>query len=160
MPDDTFDLLVNDPNTGLPESLQVSATALRDTLVNNPAVLVGALRTVLERKLGQEPGQGLRIANNSPITSLVGPAEVNRLSPTARNLTRGDLMALAGWGNVAKKDPSEYNLTVSDIQTLRDIFGGQLDSELALQDVTISCCCCSPCCCCAVAVVEPVRSVA
>jgi hypothetical protein len=103
------------------------------------------------------------LPNSTPITAMVLPSQVARLSPAVAKLTKQDLLALGGWG-VQRKLPSQLGLTAKDIQTIRDVFTPRLVSGTAMLDEepeawSLSCCSCTPCCC-AAAVTKPVRAVA
>jgi len=165
MESSTFEILTTDPMTQVPAPVQVTTSALREALIKNPALLVGALHEVLERRFNPnltEAEAPAPVTVDTPIRALLPESEFQRLSQAARRLTRGDLMALAGWGNVPKKTPDELGLDVQDIQMIRDVFGKQLTSEVSMMGLfgDISCCSCTPCCCCAVAVTPPARALA
>jgi len=159
----TFEILSTDPNTQLPTPVQVTTSDLREALLKNPALLVGALHDVLERRFNPNLDTAeAPITLDTPIRSLITETDFQQLSAKAKQLTRRELMALAGWGNVPKKSPEDLGLTVQDIQTIRDIFGKQLEGGLGMMDIfgSVSCCSCTPCCCCAVAVAPPARALA
>jgi hypothetical protein len=122
-------------------------------------VVVPWLRKQLAGRAGLEGGM---IAPSTPITAMVLPSQVPMLSPAVRKLTKGDLLALGGWG-VGRKLPSQLGLTTKDIQTIREVFSVRLVSGASLDEEpeawSLSCCSCTPCCC-AAAVKEPVPRVA
>ncbi len=155
--DQAISIAATDPETQLPEPVQVSRQELKSILLNDPGLLFGALRELLERAVSTRPAP-MAASNTTAISNFLSPAELQRLSPKAQQLTRGDLLALAGWG-MPKKNPQDLGLTVDDVKTLRDCFGQRLASEITPQDTNVSCCCCSPCCCCAAAVIDPVTTV-
>jgi hypothetical protein len=160
MPEESFQLLVNDPMTGVPSTVELSPAALQQALIKDPALLVGALKEALLQRYDPRAQQPKGIPGpNTPITELIPPGEVSRLSSAARRLTKADLMAMAGWGGQPRKDPAQLGLDVEDINTIRDIFGQQLGAEVAPMGFSLSCCSCTPCCCCAVAAVPPTRVV-
>jgi len=108
-------------------------------------------------------GEALDLPNSTPITAMVLPSQVARLSPAVAKLTKQDLLALGGWG-VPRKLPSQLGLTAKDIQTIRDVFTPRLVSGTATLDEepeawSLSCCSCTPCCC-AASVTKSVRAVA
>jgi hypothetical protein len=144
-----------DPITQLPQPVQLSRADLRQALLRRPDVLVGALRDLLERALVAPTPEG--VSNTTKIGLFLTPGDLERLSSGAQQLTRGDLLALAGWG-VPRKTPQELGLSVEDVRTLREVFGRQIGAELLPQGVSVSCCCCSPCCCSAAAVTDPMRA--
>lgn len=78
-----------------------------------------------------------------------------QLTPAARKMTKGDLLALGKWGKQPVRGIQE--LTVKDINSLKTVFGNELESstQLALAFDDINCCCCCCPCCCAVAVEKP-----
>ena len=155
----TVEVLGVDNTTGLPQPVEVRRDALRAALINNPAVLIGALRELLERAVRPAGGEVSVASNTTAIRDLLAPGEYARLSPRAQQLTRGDLLALGGW-STGRKTPEQLGLTVQDVKDLRDVFAQQIGAEFLPQGVSISGCCCSPCCCCAAAVVHPVPSLA
>jgi len=122
-------------------------------------VVVPWIKKVVAGRAGLE---AFDLPNTTPITAMVLPSQVARLSPAVKKLTKLDLLALGGWG-VARKLPSELGLTARDIQTIRDVFTPRLVSATSLDEEpeawSISCCSCTPCCC-AAAVVAPLRRVA
>jgi hypothetical protein len=159
----TFEILSIDPNTQLPTPVQVTTSDLREALLKNPALLVGALHDVLERRFNPNLQQAeAPITLDTPIRALITETDFQRLSDRARQLTRQDLIALGSWGDVPRKTPRDLGLTVEDIQTIRDIFGKQIVGGLGMMDIfgSVSCCSCTPCCCCAVAVAPPARALA
>ncbi|GEM_PF-6920904 len=86
---------------------------------------------------------GLRLPPDTPITDMgLTRAAVSSLTPAARNLTKGDLQAMAD-GRVTRK---AAGLTVADIQSVRVAFGSGYDAG-ASPVAAVSCCCCTPCCC-------------
>ncbi|GAA4971170.1 hypothetical protein WHI96_26285 [Pseudonocardia tropica] len=161
MENSTFEILSTDPVTQVPEPVRITTAALRDALLKNPALLVGALHEVLEKRFNPNLATAeAPVTLDTPISGLIADVDFQRLSSAARRLTRGDLMSLAGWGDTVKKSPEELGLDVEDIQLIRDIFGKQLGSELGLSFLdNISCCSCTPCCC-AAAVTPPARALA
>jgi hypothetical protein len=157
----SFEVLSTDPITQIPAPVQVTTAALREALLKNPALLVGALHEVLERRFNPNIAQAeAPVTLDTPIRALITESDFQRLSDAARRLTRRDLMALAGWGDVPKQTPDQLGLDVQDIQMIREIFGVQLKSELGMAGIDISCCSCTPCCCCAAAVAPPARALA
>jgi hypothetical protein len=159
-----FEIMSTDPVTGIPTTVQTTTAALREALIKNPALLVGALREVLSQRLEGTGVAPTAVTNDTNITALVTPREAALLSANAKRLTRGDLMALAGWGNQPRKDPGQLGLDVSDVKTIREIFSGYLSGGISAQELelqwSISSCCCTPCCCCAVSGAPRTRVVA
>jgi hypothetical protein len=120
-----------------------------------------------------QPGAALRPPSaeigtfraETPVFQMIPPDQIGNLSPAARKLTKGDLLALAGIAG-PKKTLTDLNITLQDIQTVSDAIQRQnvsarqaaLAAGLAGDDISVSCCCCTPCCCCcAVAVIQPIR---
>lgn len=163
MTDPTFEILSSDPVTGVPEPVRITSGALREALLKNPALLVGALHDALEQRFNPNlsAASAEPITMDTPISGLIADADYQRLSNAARRLTRRDLMSLAGWGDTTKRSPQDLGLEVDDIQLIREIFGTQMSSEIGLSFLdNISCCSCSPCCCCAAAVAPAARALA
>ncbi|MDB5081964.1 MAG: hypothetical protein JWP00_3888 [Chloroflexi bacterium] len=159
---DSLSIVVDNDETGLPEPIQISRDELQTTLMNNPTVLLNALQDLISsQQVARKP-----FGTNTPVTELLGPGQANALSANARNLTKGDLMALGGWNG--KTTARELGLTAQDITTIRDTFSTQLATGkmsgikvgggIDPAAVDINCCCCP--CCCATAVKEPMRPVA
>jgi hypothetical protein len=161
MDSSTFEILSTDPITQIPAPVQITSSALREALMKNPALLVGALHEVLEKRYNPNLAQAeAPVTLDTSIRALITETDFQRLSEAARRLTRRDLMALAGWGDVPKQTPDQLGLDVRDIQLIREIFGAQLQGGIAMAGFSITSCCCTPCCCCAVAVASPVRALA
>lgn len=136
---------------------------VKDWIVDNDDKIIEVVVPWLKRKIsGQGFEQGFDLPLDTSITRLVQPSMVVRLSPNIRRLTKGDLLALGGWG-VPRKMPSELGLTLKDIQTIRDVFTPQIKDPVAFSDEpdawSISCCSCTPCCC-AASVTRPTAAVA
>jgi hypothetical protein len=138
---------------------------VKSWLVKNDDKIIQVVVPWLKKQLRSSgfSAEAFDLPNSTPITAMVLPSQVGRLSPAARKLTKEDLLALGGWG-VARKLPSQLGLTTKDIQTIRDVFTPRLVSGAAMLDEepeawSISCCSCTPCCC-AAAVTRPVRLVA
>ncbi len=116
---------------------------------------------------------------DTPITQLVDAmhldqAAVDALSPAAKQVTKGELMALWGapdeqaalqtyqtsggtWTPSQATDAAPLDLTVSDIKAVQSLFkdaGPSTTDELAKAGGTTVQCCCCPCCC-ATTVLEP-----
>ncbi|WP_146210712.1 hypothetical protein [Azospirillum sp. TSO35-2] len=94
--------------------------------------------------------------NSTPIDQLgLSQDQINRLTPAAKQLTKGDLLALS-----AKKDmPALHNLTLKDIKSIETVMSEFQAQQMAAAG-DVSCCTCTPCCsCCAAADTEPVRIV-
>lgn len=112
--------------------------------------------------LSAEAAGALDLPGATPITKMIAPSLVQRLSPAVARLTKDDLIALGGWG-VTRKLPHDLGLSPRDIQTIRDVFTPQLTKAAAFEDepeaFSLSCCSCTPCCC-AAAVMQPIRMVA
>jgi hypothetical protein len=136
---------------------------VKDWLVKNDDKIIQVVVPWLKKQVQQAAGlDSTDMPLSTPITAMVRPSQVARLSPAVRKLTKGDLLALGGWG-VARKLPRDLGLTAKDIQTIRDVFTPQLTSPTPFDDEpdawSISCCSCTPCCC-AAAVTQPVRALA
>lgn len=92
----------------------------------------------------------------TPIKNMGLPRPVfNKLSPAAKRLTKGDLVAL--WQDTTTTRAKR--ITLQDLNVIRDGFSSQVGKgppgSLAMD---IYCCCCP--CCCATAVVQPAAEVA
>ena len=94
------------------------------------------------------------LPRNTPIGELgVTKAQLAKLTPAARKLTKGDLIALDKWNSAGGKGPAPDHLTVRDLSSLRKAFPPRKAKrgEFRAQDFDIDVSCCStPCCCCAV----------
>jgi hypothetical protein len=101
-------------------------------------------------------------------------AVISQLTPAARNLTRGDLVAL--W--LADDQETQGSLGVHGTGNLHrpQLQSEDVTSILSAFDNTAhaghgqnpnphgffcpwECCCCTPCCCCVVAVVSPLKEI-
>lgn len=159
---DTFALVVENPDTGIPEPVQMDRSSLVQLLSSNPSVILDSLQDILRRGGGATPGARPPrgpLPLDSSIQDMLPKEQLDRLSPAARALTKSDLLALGGWSG--RRKPQELGLGAKDIQSIRDVFSAQLDPTRvgggfnpAAADV--SCCCCTPCCC-AAAEMTPVR---
>ena len=92
------------------------------------------------------------------------PAMISKLTPAAKKLNKGDLIALQKWGAARGRGPAPAHLTVQDISSLTKAYGEPtarvtaLRRRAATNGGTSYCCCCSPCCTCtAAAEISPVR---
>ena len=81
------------------------------------------------------------------------PATFKKLSPAAKKLTKGDLVALWADQTTARAGA----VTLKDINIIKKGFGEQVGTGSPVA-MDIYCCCCP--CCCATAVVEPATPVA
>jgi len=136
---------------------------VKDWLVKNDDKIIRVVVPWLKKQIkGQGLEQGFDLPLDTPITALVQPSMVSRLSPSLKKLTKGDLLALGGWG-VPYKSPMALGLSAKDIQTIRDVFTPQIKTSVGFDDEpdawSISCCSCTPCCC-AAAVTKPIRVLA
>ena len=123
-------------------------------------VVLPWLKKVVSSRLGVEGADPYELPDTTSITVMIPPGLVVRMSPAVKKLTRGDLLALGGWG-VPRKLPSELGLSAKDIQTIRDLFTQGLTNPSSFAEAdawSISCCSCTPCCC-AAAVLTPLRKV-
>ena len=136
---------------------------VKDWIVKNDDKIIEVVVPWLKKKIqGQGLEQAFDLPLDTPITRLVQPSLIPRLSPSVQKLTKEDLLALGGWG-VPRKLPSELGLSAKDIQTIRDVFTPQIKSAVAFDDEpdawSVSCCSCTPCCC-AASVTHPVAAIA
>lgn len=80
----------------------------------------------------------------TPITKLgLTAAQTRRLTPAARKLTRGDLLAMME----GKTPKAAQALTVRDLTSISQVYATALRASLP----PLSCCCCCAgggCCCC------------
>jgi hypothetical protein len=82
----------------------------------------------------------------TPVSELgLTPAEARRLTPGARKLSRGDLVAMLE----GKVPPAAQALTLRDLGSIRQVFAATLRGRLA-PDPGCCCCCGDACCCCCV----------
>jgi hypothetical protein len=155
------------PGTGaqLPEGFDFGGVfnKVKSWIVKNDDKVIQVVVPWLKKQLTKAQGfDALDLPNTTPITAMVLPSQVARLSPAVRRLTKLDLMALGGWG-IARKLPSELGLTAKDIQTIRDVFTPRMSGPSSLDEEpeawSLSCCSCTPCCC-AASVTKPLRLVA
>jgi hypothetical protein len=107
-----------------------------------------------------------KLPSNTPISRLgLSSAQLAKLTPAARKLTKGDLVALQKWGSSGGKGAAPDHLTVADLQSLKKAVGDpatfatQAKKRSMLAADTVACCCsCCPCCSCtAAAEISPVR---
>ena len=139
---------------------------VKDWIIDNDdkvvQVVVPWIKKVVSSRLGAEGENPFEMPNTTSITAMIPPSLVPRLSPSVKKLTRGDLLALGGWG-VPRKLPAELGLSAKDIQTIRDLFTQRLTNPSSFGEEaeawSVSCCSCTPCCC-AAAVLTPVRKIA
>lgn len=156
---------------GLPMPVKVSTADLKSALVRDPDVLIDTLRDILKdgglrppRPAGVVALEDRPIVDTYPLDStaadMLQPALADQLTDRASQLTKGDLLALGGWG-VEAKTPAELGLTVEDVSSIRDVFSKNMVGRRAGADlaISVSCCCCTPCCC-AAAQLEPLQPVA
>jgi len=160
MPDNVVSFVAADPVTGVPESFSLDFGALKNLIIKNAPVVLEAIKGII--------GSGSSFAGVGPLpletklTDMGMPAELlNPLSPAAKNLTKRDLLALGGWGGIARKAYDQLNLTTKDIQDIRDLFATKLVQPpgAAAEAWSVSCCSCTPCCC-AAAEMDPVHTLA
>jgi hypothetical protein len=104
----------------------------------------------------QRPAPERALPLRTPIAELTETWQARRLTPTARKLTKGDLIALAE-GRITK---SAQSLTLRDLSSIRQVFATRA-SLGGVRPTPGCCCCCSNpcCCCCCVAAVERERLV-
>ena len=105
-----------------------------------------------------------KLPKSTPVSSLgFTAAQLAKMTPGARALTKADLIALQKWSAAGGKGAAPAHLTVADISSLVKASAATPQAQLALAKKsgggTTYCCCCSPCCtCCAAAEILPVRS--
>lgn len=101
---------------------------------------------------------------NTTIASSLGftAAQLAKMTPAARALTKADLIALQKWGAAGGKGAATAHLTVADISSLVKASAATPAAEMALAKKVskgTTYCCCSTCCTCtAAAEILPVRS--
>lgn len=165
---DEISFVATDPETGIPEPVSISRSALAQALASNPTIIIDSLRSIIGGTQGGggasggSPGAGRGpLPTSTPVTQMLPPELAQQLSPAARRLTKGDLLALGGWDG--RTSAQQLGLTVKDIQTIRTVFAERLrpstDALGGAAALDVSCCCCTPCCC-AAAEMEPLRAVA
>jgi hypothetical protein len=108
------------------------------------------------------------LPKNTPLSQLgFTPAAIAKLTPAAKKLTKGDLVALQKWSASGGKGPAPAHLTIADLQSLAKASGTPEAMQARAKKTTVKggggttyCCCCSPCCCCtAAAEIVPVRAI-
>lgn len=114
----------------------------------------------------RKPAPG-KLPKNTPISKLgFTPDQLQKLTPAARSLTKGDLIALQKWAESGGKGSAPDHLTIQDLNSLQKATGNPATfiarakkrSQLANDSVSC-CCCCTPCCSCtAAAEITPVRN--
>jgi hypothetical protein len=107
-----------------------------------------------------------KLPKNTPISDLgLTPAQLAKLTPAARKLTKGDLVALQKWADSGGKGNPPDNLRIVDIQSLGKAVGNPVAAVTRARNMAEAanggisgCCCCTPCCTCtAAAEIAPVR---
>ena len=79
----------------------------------------------------------------TPITQLgLTAAQAKLLTPAARKLTRGDLLAMMQ----GKAPKAAKGLTVKDLSSITQVYAASLAA--VRPQPGCCCCCCDPCCCC------------
>ena len=149
----------------MPEGFDIGSIfgQVKDWLVKNDDKIIQVVVPWLKKQIQGASGlESTDMPLSTPISAMVRPSQVARLSPAVKKLTKGDLLSLGGWG-VARTMPSDLGRTAKDIQTIRDVFTAQLNAPTPFDDEpdawSLSCCSCTPCCC-AAAVTQPVRVLA
>jgi hypothetical protein len=108
-----------------------------------------------------------KLPRNTPISKLgFTPAQLSKLTPAARKLTKGDLVALQKWSSTGGKGSPPDKLTIADLQSLQKASGTPSAMQARARSMagaqangTTYCCCCSPCCTCtAAAEIVPIRT--
>jgi hypothetical protein len=105
-----------------------------------------------------------KLPKSAPVSNLgFTAAQLAKMTPAARALTKADLIALQKWGAAGGKGAAPAHLTVADISSLVKASAATPQAQMALAKKagkgTTYCCCCSPCCTCtAAAEILPVRS--
>ena len=182
---DEAKVIVVKTDSGTPPNIDISLVDLRDVVLNQPEVLVDALRQALQAgSTGQARLTGGGLPLDTPVAKMLDPSVAEVLTANARKLTKADILALGGFMQPAKS-AKELGLNVDDVRSLELAFhqdfqgvltagGAGLEEMMnstnamaATGDVsssgggtTIQCCCC-PCCCCTAAVeLEPLEGIA
>ena len=84
---------------------------------------------------------------NTPLKEMISQGQLEGLSTRAQQLTKQQLVDLAN----GTATPTSLNVSVEDLQSLRDVFGYDPIKERGPSpEVSIKCCCC----CCAVASIK------
>ena len=105
-----------------------------------------------------------KLPKNTPISGLgLSAAQLAKLTPAARKVTKGDLLALQKWSQAGGKGAAPDHLTIGDIKSLQSAVGSPetFAKKAAKKDnggVTVCCCCCPCCTCTAAAEIAPVRN--
>ena len=104
-----------------------------------------------------------KLPKDTPIAALgFTKAQLSKMTPAARKLNKGDLIALQKWSSSGGKGSPPGHLKVADLQSLQKATGSPeaMVSRMRTQataDVTVCCCCCPCCTCTAAAEIIPVR---
>jgi len=173
-----------------PKQTDPRATSRRE-LLKNAGILTGAVTAatfVAESVMAQDQekdrpgeqrgrqdqekdrpgGQRGRLPLETPVAQMrLSERELEKLTPAAKRLTKGDLIAL---GVALGRWPAEgiqvqrptiaqaQRLTVEDVRSIEAAFT-PLAAAVGPAALDISCCCCTPCCC-AAAVIQTAPAVA
>jgi len=111
----------------------------------------------------RKPAPG-KLPKNTPISNLgFTPDQLQKLTPAARSLTKGDLIALQKWAISGGKGSAPEHLTIQDLNSLQKATGNPATFIAKAMkrwgNDGVSCCCCTPCCSCtAAAEIAPVRN--
>jgi hypothetical protein len=106
-----------------------------------------------------------KLPSNTPLAALgFTPAQLAKMTPAARRLTKGDLISLQKWDANGGKGAAPDHLTIADLKSLQSaigspkIFVARAKAMRRADGGTSYCCCCSPCCTCtAAAEISPIR---
>src|SRR5262249_3836195 len=75
---------------------------VKQWVVNNDDKIIQVILPWLKKRLQESAGatatDALELPNSTPITAMVRPSQIDRLSPAVKKLTKEDLLALGGWG--------------------------------------------------------------
>lgn len=182
---DEAKVIVVKTDNGTPPNVDISLVDLRDVILNQPEVLVDALREALQTGgTGQAQLTGGALPLDTPVAKMLDPSVAEVLTANARKLTKADILALGGFTEPSKS-AKDLGLSVDDVRSLELAFhqdfqgvltaGGagldeMMDSSNSMATTnrvsssgggtSIQCCCC-PCCCCTAAVgLEPLEGIA
>ncbi|SHN45406.1 hypothetical protein [Cryptosporangium aurantiacum] len=162
-----FRVIAVDTTEGTPDTTTLSLQTLREAVLAHPTLALQALKFALGSDAEIPGGEAGAFSGTMPldipIFKMLTPDQAALLSPKAKTLTKGDLLALQGSG--AGDKMRELGLTFDDLKSVEEAFhqrfavNGLEEMEAAMQTDTgdggVSCCCCTPCCSCCAAAVAP-----
>lgn len=93
------------------------------------------------------------VSMNAKLKDRLPQKYLNKLTPEAENLTRGDLLKIA---RQEELPPRILKITLGDLKTLNEVLIKSYSGEdVGLARAEGVSCCCTCCCCCGVASINP-----